>query len=781
MKRLPVILGILLCALLASIYIYPIFSGLVLLPLDLLVSNSSPWHLAGQILLKNPYMQDSVLQMFPWKHLTFTSLSSGIIPLWNPFQFMGVPFMAAMKPLVFYPANILFLLGEVRAWNMLLWLQLFLSLWFTYLFVESLGAGTLFALFAGIAFAFNSLMVSVLEFGSEGHVLLWLPILLYFVKRYIDKPKPYIVAGIAVATACSIFAGQLQYFAYLSAVVFSFSLYYGILRKSPWKITVAPIMGIAVGSLIAGIQLLPGLKMFQDSYRGIIGSYATFSGGLLRPLQLLRLLSPDWFGNPVSLDLHGGYIEVSGYLGIIPLFFMLYAMIFERKNIYVKFFTWVAVAALLFSMDGIAQILYTLRIPIITSGYGSRLFSMFLFAGAVLAGLGLKAFVSDAGDRKKLRVLTSFIIIVGMCFAVGLFIGRFDTSIGVKLSNIKIEIALLGVLGIVGFMYLQVGKKLPAAGLVITLIVLILTFGDLFRMGYRFLTFSNKKFLYPAIDTTRYVQKQTASTLGRVYGLTEPEVNTELGVAGVDTYNPLFPLRTATLLNALQNRQGSKLMNNKYEMTQNPDMKPALDFLGVRYIVIPHGTNPAITLWNDSQYEKDITRVFEGDGNDIYENTTALPRFGLYYDVRMGIPDDLTLRTLSPPAIDFRKTILLTETLPVTIQLGTGSATLIHYGLNSASFNIETTSPAIFYLSDTYDAGWHASVNGQETPIYHANYNFRAVLVPTGKSVVTFWYLPASVVIGGVLSALGILVTLGLALSGLFFPKKKPEKIGERT
>ena len=100
MKRFAPYIGIVICAILASIFIYPIFSGLILLPLDLLVSNSGPWHMAGTILLKNPFMSDSIIQMFPWKHLTFMSLTSGVIPLWNPYQFLGMPFMAAMKPLV---------------------------------------------------------------------------------------------------------------------------------------------------------------------------------------------------------------------------------------------------------------------------------------------------------------------------------------------------------------------------------------------------------------------------------------------------------------------------------------------------------------------------------------------------------------------------------------------------------------------------------------------------------------------------------------------------------
>jgi len=738
-------IGIFFSAVLASLYIYPIFSGLILLPLDLLVSNSGPWHLASTILLKNPYMVDSIIQMFPWKHLTFISLTHGIIPLWNPYQLMGMPFMAAMKPLVFYPANIFFFLGELRAWNILLWLQLFLSLWFTYLLMRSFKTGILSALFAAIAFAFNSLMVSVLEFGSEGHVLLWLPLLLYLVKRYRDTKNPWFIVGISLSTASAIFAGQLQYFAYIALVVAGFSLFYGSLL---------PILGIILGGCIAGIQLVPGIEMYQNSARGIIGSYATFSGGLLKPYHLLKLLSPDWFGNPVSHDLRGGYIESSGYFGIIPLFFMVYAMFVERKNVFVRFFTAVAALSLVFSMDGIAQILYIFRIPVITSGYGSRLFSMFLFAGAVLAGLGLKKFTRDFDDKKKLRFLLCYAGIAALCFVAG----------GAKLSNIKIQIAALSAFAVAAFVYIRYGKKAPFVHALFILAVLVLTFGDLFRMGYRFLTFSNEKFLYPDLAVTKFVREDAASSLGRVYGITEPEVDTYLGVYSTDTYNPLFPLRSATLLQALEDKKDARILNNKYELTRNPRMKMVLDFLGVTLIVVPKGQNPAITFWNSSSYEKDIPKVYEADGNDVYGNATARPRFGLFYDVRDAVPDQDALAALRSQSLDFGKTVLIAQRLDTQVAVGTGSAQLISSDVNSLKFTVESDTPALFYLSDSYDSGWHASVNGRETPVYRANYNFRAVLVPAGKSIVRFWYLPKSVIIGAIVSALGLIFTAGFVL-----------------
>jgi hypothetical protein len=128
---------------LTLVYLFPLLQGLILLPLDLLISNYLPWYNPGTILLKNPYMQDSVIQLFPWRHLAFQSLTQGIIPFWNPYQLLGSPFLANMKSMVFYPLNIFFLFGEITAWNMLLFSQLFLGMLFAYYLARDLSRGHL--------------------------------------------------------------------------------------------------------------------------------------------------------------------------------------------------------------------------------------------------------------------------------------------------------------------------------------------------------------------------------------------------------------------------------------------------------------------------------------------------------------------------------------------------------------------------------------------------------------------------------------------------------------
>jgi len=60
-------------------------------------------------------------------------------------------------------------------------------------------------------------------------------------------------------------------------------------------------------------------------------------------------------------------------------------------------------------------------------------------------------------------------------------------------------------------------------------------------------------------------------------------------------------------------------------------------------------------------------------------------------------------------------------------------------------------------LSDTYDPGWKATVDGLPSRVERANGAFRAVRLEAGRHLVEMVYRPASVVAGAALSAVSLL------------------------
>jgi hypothetical protein len=87
----------------------------------------------------NHLLSDLVLQNYQWKSFILESLSEGEIPLWNPHQLAGVPFLAAGQQSTLYPFSILYYVMPLPA----------AYGWFTVVQLWIAGAG-MFALARGL-------------------------------------------------------------------------------------------------------------------------------------------------------------------------------------------------------------------------------------------------------------------------------------------------------------------------------------------------------------------------------------------------------------------------------------------------------------------------------------------------------------------------------------------------------------------------------------------------------------------------------------------------------
>ena len=80
------------------------------------------------------------------------------------------------------------------------------------------------------------------------------------------------------------------------------------------------------------------------------------------------------------------------------------------------------------------------------------------------------------------------------------------------------------------------------------------------------------------------------------------------------------------------------------------------------------------------------------------------------------------------------------------------AAKIMRYQSQHVAIEAETPAPALLVLNDTNYPGWRAYVNGQPAEMLTANFLFRGVVLPPGKSIVEFKYQPRSFRIGGGIS-----------------------------
>ena len=160
----------------------------------------------------------------------------------------------------------------------------------------------------------------------------------------------------------------------------------------------------------------------------------------------------------------------------------------------------------------------------------------------------------------------------------------------------------------------------------------------------------------------------------------------------------------------------------------------------------------------------------------VYEVAGVLPRAALYSAAEV-LPDDQVLARLKAPGFDPQKKVVLgRESISpddkASIRLfaaAPGSpvraAQITAYEPAHVQIEAETDAPALLMLNDTDYPGWQATVNGTRVPIMRADYLFRGVMVPAGKSTVEFDYEPRSFRLGTEISAVSLFGVIALPLA----------------
>ena len=145
---------------LVALFLSPaLVTGRYLSPADLLYEYY-PWKdapPAGWTGASNLLLNDSVLQFEPWTTYSAERLDAGALPLWNPYNLLGAPFVGNMQSAVFYPGNWLLLLSPGGALlGLRAWLRLVIAALGVYVLAREVArVRPLRAILAGVTFTFG--------------------------------------------------------------------------------------------------------------------------------------------------------------------------------------------------------------------------------------------------------------------------------------------------------------------------------------------------------------------------------------------------------------------------------------------------------------------------------------------------------------------------------------------------------------------------------------------------------------------------------------------------
>ena len=164
--------------------------------------------------------------------------------------------------------------------------------------------------------------------------------------------------------------------------------------------------------------------------------------------------------------------------------------------------------------------------------------------------------------------------------------------------------------------------------------------------------------------------------------------------------------------------------------------------------------------------------AISSDPPTIYRDAQALPR-AFWVGEAVQVAPENALATVSNPAFDARRQVVLETTDPLPppakpLQSARELQAAMFQRYDETHLELTINAPAKGYLvlMDTVFPGWHARVDGRETPIVPANFVGRAVQVEAGTHQIEMWFEPQSVRLGIFISLLMLGLLSGVAVAG---------------
>ena len=787
----------------AFIFFWKFFlKGLIPIPADITVGMYHPWldykwgYIVG-VPVKNSLLSDVVSQIYPFRTLAMSLVKQGITPLWNPLMFGGYPLLANPQVGLFNPTNIFYLfLSFPKAWGLQVVFQPFLAGIFTYLFLHSLKLGKIASLLGCLIYAFSGFIMIWLEWNVHGFVVAFLPLCLYLVNEYYLFGRSWAGPMLSIGLCLQIFSGYPQVVFYsISVLIVYVLIMFGFRQKKNVFLIVWLFLGVA----LSAIQLLPTMELFSLSQRKL---ETLENGSSFLPWQyLLSLFAPDYFGNITTGNFwgKGDYTANIGYSGIASLILAVISFREGKRSKTIAFFWLLLILSLLLALPTpLAIFVNNLKIIGLQSASMGRILFVTNLSIAVLAAFSFDLLQKEDFKTKNIKSAFFGLMVIG-----GVFLGTFLANKIFLSSAINSNDRFLQEVVESWSRNLRVGmKNLILPGLIASSVIFLLwissfrlkllkkaslflifliTIGELFRFGWKFNPFTDQKLIFPETPAISFLKNQKG--IFRVDGGDAIPMNMLMpyGLESFSAYDPLYPLRTAQYL-SLSDNGSIKNPKSRYGQFDKYTSR-LLDLANVCYVYSvkkdKDGKDSIFGLPSYKiQFEKYKT-VFEDKAVAVLENTFCFPRAKLFYDYEIIKNDSEIAKRLTGVSFDIRRKIILEKETKVMVnnqnKKDEGKIEWTFYRQGKESIKVSSILPSFLFVAESYYPGWKATVDGQETEIFRADFAFKGVFVPPGEHVVEFTYDPFSYKLGRAISLISlwlIFILLMISLRKFLLQKK---------
>lgn len=769
---------------------------------------------AGKFLV-GPH-SDQYIAGYAFREFAATTLrTTGSFPLWNPYQFGGMPFVAAMHGDIFYPTFLLRMVMPTDvAMTLGFMLHVFLAGAFTYLFLRKARFGFPAAFVGGLAYMLSGHIATYVNPGHDGKLFVaaFFPLLLWAILAWVRDGKLWGMGAIAAIVGLDILSPhpQLLEYSLLAGGAYAIVLAVGLVRdgdadrSTAIKRLAGALVAVAVGLAIGAVQYLPVRDYVGWSPRASgIGTYERATSYAKNPQEIFNAYLPEFTGilnhywGPNGIHFQGDY---SGAVVLLLAALGLGGMRSDRRSRDLWFWAITVVVALLWALGG-ATPFYKIPFYLVPGTKYFRAPDSVFFVGtlgiAVFAARGVERALRGLVTRRFVTAWVVFAAAIVVLAATGVLTAvarsvapeqRLDMVdansgallIGALRSFVFVALAALAVLN-AAHLRRMAGQFAPVAA------IALLAALDLFIVNKQYWMFSPPaKVLYasdPALDYLANL-KQPSRVLP-LEALNGGDVALYIGAE----------LMTHRVLNVV-GYHGNELANynSLVGIPQGSGPGPQTDQLIVTNPNVRRLTATQYILTNSLQLQSLIpgmtqvagpsTEDQSGQTNYVFKLAEAAP-FAWVAPVIVKAPDDAILAAVRNPRFDVESAALFADSAPVTpgprvdsLPQPTGIATHIDsYAPGRMTISLGTPAPAgsALIVAENYYPGWHATVDGKEAAIGRVQSTLIGVELPVGATKVDLTFTSPSYERGKLVTWLAVIVTVIALVAGGVMERRRVE------
>jgi len=685
-----------------------------------------------KLVLTNQYTwlegSDSANLDLPWFQFQAGEWHRGRFPLWDPNGWFGQPLVGQAQPGAVYPPNwLLFLVPLKHGWirqSALHWyfvLTRYFAALACYALARDLGRSRAASILAGCVYGLGGYVANTIA-PQMVNGAVWTPLVFLYLFRAERGNRPLassLLSGFFLGFGWLAGHHQMNLFVSIAAV----GLWIWLCvreRKMNWYIARLAVVSLAIAALTSAFQTLPTAEYGRRSARWIglekpfefneTVPYVVHEDYSLKPLSILGIFIPNI-----------EYRSFTPYVGVVAFGLGILGAILAWREKHVRWLTVIALSGLFFSLgpNSIFHGLLYALVPLVEKarepGAGTLVFSIGL---APLAAYGVDLLPrpeSAAWSRRAGWALAVLAVIVA-AFASVVFAAKVQAATDDRLMIA----AIAGILFVAILASWRNDALTQSAG---TIAVVCLVLFELANVSAA--NFPNR---YKP-EQTPYLHRlaEHSDLIDYIHSRGEAvrieyddnQIPYNIGDwYGIETFNAYTASATNNILRMdLFSARGKR-------------------FFGIKYYL---GKTAPTTGG---------TEVFTGkSGLKVFENSDAFPRAWSVHKVQ----------SVSDPNLDARGTAIIpAQPLPSLSACDRleDSVQMPLHTPNYVRITAHLKCRGMVILTDTWFPGWRATVDGKPAEIYPAYGGVRGVVVDGGEHVIEMRYLPWTVILGALLTAL---------------------------